>query len=85
MANKRMGPELLALVADRFKALSDRARLSLLQEMRGGALTVNELAAATEMGQATFPGISPCSFQMDSSPESGTVRLFATSLPIAMC
>lgn len=52
MANKRMGPELLALVADRFKALSDRARLSLLQEMRGGALTVNELAAATEMGQA---------------------------------
>lgn len=52
MANKRMGPELLDLVADRFKALSDRARLSLLQEMRAGALTVNELAAATEMGQA---------------------------------
>ena len=52
MANKRMGAELLDLVADRFKALSDRARLSLLQEMRSGALTVNELAAATEMGQA---------------------------------
>ena len=52
MANKRMGPELLDLVADRFKALSDRARLSLLQELRSGALTVNELAAATEMGQA---------------------------------
>ena len=52
MANKRMGAELLDLVADRFKALSDRARLSLLQELRSGALTVNELAAATEMGQA---------------------------------
>ncbi len=52
MASKRMGPELLDLVADRFKALSDRARLSLLQEMRSGALTVNELAAATDMGQA---------------------------------
>ncbi len=52
MANKRMGPELLDLVADRFKALSDRARLSLLQELRAGARTVNELAANTEMAQA---------------------------------
>ena len=52
MGNKRMGPELLDLVADRFKALSDRARLSLLQELRGGERTVNELVAATGMGQA---------------------------------
>ncbi len=52
MANKRMGPELLDLVADRFKALSDRTRLSLLQELRTGARTVNELAANTEMAQA---------------------------------
>ena len=52
MANKRMGPELLDLVADRFKALSDRARLSLLQELRTGPLTVNELAASTDMAQA---------------------------------
>ena len=52
MAQKRMGAEVLDLVADRFKALGDRARLSLLQELRGGPLTVNELAAATEMGQA---------------------------------
>jgi len=43
---------MLDLVADRFKALGDRARLSLLQALRGGPLTVNELAAATEMGQA---------------------------------
>ena len=31
MAQKVMRPELLDLVADRFKALSDRARLSLLR------------------------------------------------------
>ena len=52
MANKRMGSELLDLVADRFKALSDRARLSLLQELRSGSRTVNELASVTEMAQA---------------------------------
>ena len=47
-----MGSEMLDLVAERFKALGDRARLSLLQELRSGPLTVNELAAATDMGQA---------------------------------
>jgi ArsR family transcriptional regulator len=52
MAQKHMGTEMLDLVADRFKALGDRARLSLLQALRGGPLTVNELAAETEMGQA---------------------------------
>lgn len=52
MGTKRMGPELLAMVAERFKALSDRARLSLLQELRNGPRTVNELVEATGMGQA---------------------------------
>jgi DNA-binding transcriptional ArsR family regulator len=47
-----MGPELLDLVADQFKALGDQARLSLLQELRTGPLTVNELATATGLGQA---------------------------------
>lgn len=47
-----MSSELLELVADRFKALSDRARLSLLQELRGGPRTVNDLADATGMAQA---------------------------------
>ena len=49
---KKLNPELLDLVAERFKALSDRARLRLLQELRTGPLTVNELAVATDMGQA---------------------------------
>jgi len=52
MPTRPMGPELLDLVADRFKALSDRARLSLLQRLRQGPLTVNELADATGLGQA---------------------------------
>lgn len=52
MGQKVMRPELLDLVADRFKALSDRARLSLLQELRSGSCTVNELVEATGMGQA---------------------------------
>lgn len=52
MGTKAMRPELLGLVADRFKALSDRARLSLLQELRGGSCTVNELVEATGLGQA---------------------------------
>ena len=52
MANRRLGPDMLDLVAERFKALSDRARLALLQELRHGTRTVNELVAATGMGQA---------------------------------
>lgn len=52
MGTKRMSPELLEMVAERFKALSDRARLSLLQELRNGPRTVNELVEATGMGQA---------------------------------
>lgn len=52
MTAKAMSAELLELVAERFKALSDRARLSLLQELRGGPRTVNDLADATGMAQA---------------------------------
>lgn len=52
MAARQMGPELLELVAERFRALGDRARLSLLQALRGGPSTVNELVEATGLGQA---------------------------------
>lgn len=47
-----MTPELLDLVADRFKALSDRARLQLLQALRVGPRTVTDLVQETELGQA---------------------------------
>ncbi len=47
-----MGPEMLDLVAEQFKALSDPARLRLVQALRQGPRSVNELALATAMGQA---------------------------------
>jgi DNA-binding transcriptional ArsR family regulator len=45
-------PELLALIADRFKALGEPARLRLLNLLRGGEMTVTELVDETELGQA---------------------------------
>lgn len=47
-----MTPALLTLVAERFKALAEPARLQLLQALRRGEMTVGELAEATELGQA---------------------------------
>lgn len=52
MAQAKMTAELLDLVAERFKALSDRGRLQLLQALRPGPKTVTELVQETEMGQA---------------------------------
>lgn len=47
-----MGADLLAMVAERFKALAEPARLQLLQALRGGEQTVSELVEATGMSQA---------------------------------
>jgi DNA-binding transcriptional ArsR family regulator len=47
-----MTPELLALVAERFKALAEPARLQLLNALRRGEMSVGELVEATELGQA---------------------------------
>lgn len=49
---RTMGPELIRLVAARFRALSDPARLQLLSELRGGESTVSDLVEATGLGQA---------------------------------
>ena len=46
-----MTPEVLALVAERFKALAEAARLQILNALRGGEMTVGELVDATELGQ----------------------------------
>ncbi|QJR36874.1 ArsR/SmtB family transcription factor [Gemmatimonas groenlandica] len=42
----------LPLVADRFKALSEPARLALLRSLQYGEQTVNQLVAGTGLGQA---------------------------------
>lgn len=49
---KSMSAELLTLVAERFKALADPARLRLLNAMRPGERTVGELVDATDLSQA---------------------------------
>jgi DNA-binding transcriptional ArsR family regulator len=52
MAFESMSPELMQCVADRFKALAEPARLTLLHALRGGERTVSELVESTGMGQA---------------------------------
>lgn len=48
-----LNPELLDRVAERFRALSDPARLRLLLALRGAELGVSELAEAAGVSQPT--------------------------------
>ena len=47
-----LSESVLPLVAERFKALSEPARLSLLGALQQGEQTVNELVSGTGLGQA---------------------------------
>ena len=47
-----MSPELLMLVAERFRALAEPARLQILDQLRRGERTVGELTDATSLAQA---------------------------------
>ena len=47
-----MTPELLEIIAQRFKALADPVRLQILDALRGGEMTVSELIKQTGRGQA---------------------------------
>jgi ArsR family transcriptional regulator len=47
-----MSNELMQLVAERFKALAEPARLQLLNALRAGELSVGELVEQTGLGQA---------------------------------
>jgi DNA-binding transcriptional ArsR family regulator len=49
---RTMSPELLELVADRFKLLSDPARLRILNGLRDGERSVGEIVEATGLSQA---------------------------------
>ncbi len=49
---RSMSPELLTLVADRFKALADPARLRLLNALRPGERVVSDLVNDTGLSQA---------------------------------
>ena len=52
MSAKAMTPALVSELAERFKALGEPARLQLLNALRDGERTVNELVEITGLGQA---------------------------------
>ena len=54
MGSRPLTPEVLDLVAERFKALAEPARLRILQCLRDGERTVTELVEDTELGQANL-------------------------------
>ena len=45
-------PEMIELVAERFRALAEPARLHIMQALRGGEQTVGDLVEATGFGTA---------------------------------
>jgi DNA-binding transcriptional ArsR family regulator len=47
-----MSAELMDLVAERFRALGEPARLQILNALRGGELPVSDLVENTGLGQA---------------------------------
>lgn len=52
MGKLALTPDVLVLIAERFKALAEPTRLQILNCLRSGELTVSELVEATELGQA---------------------------------
>lgn len=52
MVKRQMSPQLVELVADRFRALSEPARLQILAKLRDREMTVSELVDVTGLGQA---------------------------------
>jgi ArsR family transcriptional regulator len=47
-----LSPEMIELVAERFRALAEPVRLNIMQELRRGEQTVGELVEATGLGTA---------------------------------
>ena len=52
MARNRLTPEKIDLVAERFRALAEPARLHIMNALRDGELTVGDLVEATGFGTA---------------------------------
>ena len=52
MAVKRLTPDMIQLVAERFRALAEPARLHIMQALRSGEHTVGELVEATGLATA---------------------------------
>lgn len=54
MAQSTLNPDLLKLIAERFKVLSEPARLEILNSLRDGEMTVSDLVDTTGLGQANL-------------------------------
>ncbi len=54
MATADLSPEMIMLIAERFKALGEPARLRILDALRRGERTVGELMSDTGLGQANL-------------------------------
>lgn len=54
MRRARMTPKTVGLVAERFRALGEPARLGILQALRDGERCVSELEADTGLNQANL-------------------------------
>ena len=52
MASTRLTPEKIELVAERFRALAEPARLHIMNALRDGELTVGDLVKVTGYGTA---------------------------------
>ncbi len=52
MTHAKLTPDVLGLVAERFKALSEPARLQILSALRDGEMTVTDVVDSTGLGQA---------------------------------
>ncbi len=52
LSKLKLTPEVMALVADRFKALAEPARLQILSCLRAGEMAVSDLVNETGFGQA---------------------------------
>ena len=52
MAKLKLTPEVLEMIALRFKVLAESARLGILSCLRDGEMTVGELVEQTGLGQA---------------------------------
>jgi DNA-binding transcriptional ArsR family regulator len=52
MADRRLAPEVIDLVAERFRALGEPARLQILQALREGEKSVSRIVEDTGLAQA---------------------------------
>lgn len=52
MGRTRLTPEVLTLIAERFKVLAEPARLEILNTLRKRELTVSDIVDETGLGQA---------------------------------